>query len=236
MKPIIGVTPSMEVSQIRYSVMNDNIKAILQAGGIPVILPYLSKNEDLNQIANQIDGLYATGGDDIDPTLFGEEPHPKLGTIIPARDRFEIALTKKMLELKKPILGVCRGAQILNIAAGGDMYQDIYEQIDRNLLQHAQKAPRGYGSHFVDVLEGSLLHQLAGSRKLRVNSYHHQANRSVPTGFQISGYASDSVIEAVESTVHPFVLGVQWHPEAMAADTDETSWKIYRGFVAACVK
>ncbi|RDW18940.1 gamma-glutamyl-gamma-aminobutyrate hydrolase family protein [Oceanobacillus chungangensis] len=236
MKPIVGVTPSMEVSQIRYSVMNDNVKAILQAGGIPVILPYLSLDEDLEQIANEIDGLYATGGDDIDPTLFGEEPHPKLGTIIPARDQFEIALTKKMLELKKPILGVCRGAQILNIAAGGDMYQDIYEQIDRNLLQHSQKAPRGYGSHFVDVLEGSLLHQLTGSQKLRVNSYHHQANRSVPTGFQISGYASDSVIEAVESTKHPFVLGVQWHPEAMVADGNDASVKIYRGFIEACGK
>ncbi|RDW20188.1 gamma-glutamyl-gamma-aminobutyrate hydrolase [Oceanobacillus arenosus] len=236
MRPIIGVTPSMEISQVKYSVMNDNVKAILQAGGIPVILPYLTSDADLEQIANQIDGLYATGGDDIDPTLFGEEPHPKLGAIIPVRDQFEIALAKKMLEIEKPILGVCRGAQILNIAVGGGMYQDIYAQIDRDLLQHSQKAPRGYGSHFVDVLEGSLLHQLTGMEKLRVNSYHHQANRTVGIGFQISGYASDGVVEAVESKVHRFVLGVQWHPEAMVAGADDTSLKIYRGFIAACDK
>ncbi|MFD1849618.1 gamma-glutamyl-gamma-aminobutyrate hydrolase family protein [Oceanobacillus bengalensis] len=236
MKPLIGITSSMEINQSQYTINNNNVKAILQAGGMPVMLPYLLSDEDIDQIANHIDGLYATGGYDIDPTLFGEEPHPKLGTIIPNRDFFEIALIKKLLEMDKPILGVCRGSQTLNIAVGGDMYQDIYSQIDKELLQHAQKAPREYGSHFVTVQEGSLLHQITGEEKLRVNSYHHQANRGVSSDFQVSGAANDGVVEAVESKKHRFALGVQWHPEAMVVTGDKPSQKIYEAFIIACLE
>ncbi|WP_373895292.1 gamma-glutamyl-gamma-aminobutyrate hydrolase family protein [Virgibacillus natechei] len=234
MKPLIGITSSMEIDQSHYAVTNRNVKAIMLAGGMPVMLPYFIEKEDVDQIANQIDGLYATGGYDIDPTLFGEEPHQQLGTIIPARDESEIALMNELLERGKPILGVCRGAQTLNIAAGGDMYQDIYTQINQELLQHSQKAPLDHGSHFVYVQEGSLLHQLTGSASFRVNSLHHQANRDVSGSFQISGKASDGVIEAVESTEHPFALGLQWHPEAMAESGDLVSLRIYEGFIAAC--
>lgn len=224
----------MEVDQLHYAVANRNVEAILRAGGMPVMLPYVLEERDVEQIANQIDGLYATGGYDIDPTLFGEEPHPNLGTIIPARDQSEILLMTKLLEMGKPILGVCRGAQTLNIAAGGDMYQDIYAQINQELLQHSQKAPRDHGSHFVYVSQGSLLHKLTGSEKFRVNSLHHQANRDVSGSFRISGKASDGVVEAVESKEHPFALGLQWHPEAMAATDDVASLNIYEGFIAAC--
>lgn len=234
MRPIIGVTPYMEIDQSRYMVSNANIKAIYEAGGMPFILPYVLQEQDLNQITSQLDGLYLTGGDDIDPTLFGEEPHPKLGSIIPNRDRFEIALTKKMLTINKPILAVCRGSQILNIAAGGDMYQDIYTQINQPLLQHSQKAPREHGSHFVYVTKGSLLHQVTGGETLRVNSVHHQANRDVPPSLQITGKASDGIIEAIESKEHRFVLGVQWHPESMALAGDAPSVKLYERFVAVC--
>ncbi|WP_249871726.1 gamma-glutamyl-gamma-aminobutyrate hydrolase family protein [Oceanobacillus saliphilus] len=234
MKPIIGVTASMETDKAYYSVANRNVKAILAAGGIPIILPYYMEQAEINQISDRIDGLYATGGYDIDPILFGEEPHPQLGTIIPERDQAELALMKIMLEKKKPILGVCRGSQILNIAAGGDMYQDIYSQINKNLLQHSQKAPFDYCSHFVEVKEGTLLHHLTGKSKFRINSFHHQANRAVPDGFQVSGKASDGIIEAIESKIHPFVLGLQWHPEALINERDDPSLKIYQGFIKAC--
>ena len=235
MKPIIGVTASMETDRAYYSTAKRNVKAIIDAGGIPVILPYIIEGEDVAEIVNRLDGLYATGGGDIDPILFGEEPHPKLGLIIPERDQSELILIQKMLEMKKPILGVCRGSQILNIAAGGDMYQDIYSQIDKQLLQHSQKTPFDYGSHFVYVKKDSLLHNLTGEDKLRVNSYHHQANRKVPKEFQISGTASDGVIEAIESKTHPFVLGLQWHPEGMTEVNDEASLKIYAGFIKASI-
>ncbi|SHG75038.1 gamma-glutamyl-gamma-aminobutyrate hydrolase family protein [Ornithinibacillus halophilus] len=234
MKPRIGITTSMEVEQDYYMVASANVQVIKNAGGLPVLLPYMESEEDIEEVAQSIDGLYATGGYDIDPTLFGEEPHPNLGTIIPERDTFELALMKRLLELNKPILGVCRGAQTLNLAAGGTMFQDIYSQAQRELLQHQQKAPKGYGSHFVHVVEGSLLHRLTGKKKLRVNSRHHQANRSVTKTFLITGRASDGIIEAVESTTHRFALGVQWHPENMVTVGDEASFNIYKGFIEAC--
>lgn len=234
MKAVIGVTSSMDINEQGYTVDSDNINAITRAGGTPIMLPNLTHEEAINQIAEKIDGLYATGGGDIDPTLFGEEPHPKLGIIIPSRDIFEVRLMKKMLEIGKPILAVCRGCQILNIAVGGDMYQDIYAQADADLLQHSQKAPKGYGSHFVQVLDGSLLHQLTGVDTLKVNTYHHQANRKVIDPFVISGKANDGIIEAIESKEHVFALGLQWHPEKMAPVNDEASLKIFQGFVGAC--
>ncbi|MFD2044847.1 gamma-glutamyl-gamma-aminobutyrate hydrolase family protein [Ornithinibacillus salinisoli] len=233
MKPLIGITSSMEVDQSYYMIGSDNVNVISRAGGMPLMLPYYRALEDVEQIAQMIDGLYATGGYDIDPTLFGEEPHPKLGTIIPSRDIFEITLMKRMLELGKPILGVCRGSQTLNIAAGGDMFQDIYAQAEGDLLQHQQKAPKEHGSHYVHVLEGSLLHRLTGKKKLRVNSRHHQANRSVAEPFQVSGKASDGIVEVIESKIHSFALGVQWHPENMSPAKDEASIRIYEGFIEA---
>lgn len=141
-----------------------------------------------------------------------------------------------MMALGKPILAICRGCQILNIAAGGDMYQDIYAQCDEPLLQHAQKAPRSHGSHYIEVKQGTLLHQITNQEKYKVNSYHHQAVRKVAEGFQISAQASDGIIEAFESTRHPFVIAVQWHPECMTAVRDQPSVALFEAFIAACQK
>lgn len=234
MRPLIGITSSVEIDGASFTISQDNVQAIKQAGGLPIILPNLTEEDEINEYVQTVDGLYLTGGYDVNPMEFGEEPHQYLGTVTPKRDIFEIEMIHKMLELKKPILGVCRGCQILNIAVGGDMYQDIYGQIDEELLQHAQKAPTAHGSHFVNVLKGSLLHQLTGLEKLSVNSRHHQANRKVIDTFQVSGKANDGIIEAIESTEQPFVLGLQWHPENMAMKNDEPSLKIYQGFIEAC--
>src|SRR5699024_10551074 len=111
MKPLIGISPSAEIDQSYYMTTTDNMRAIEQAGGMPVVLSYVSAETDIADLAERNDGIYFTGRYDIDPTLFGEEPHPKLGTIIPARDKFEIAMVHKMRELGRPILGVCRGCQ-----------------------------------------------------------------------------------------------------------------------------
>lgn len=234
MKPIIGVTASLELGRDEYGIELADTEAIVAAGGLPVMLPHLMEEADIDEIAEHIDGLFLAGGYDIDPTLFDEEPHPNLGVIIPSRDAFELALAKKVLALKKPILGVCRGAQILNIAVGGDMYQDITTQVKADLLQHQQKAPRFHGSHFIDVTKGSLLHRLSGVRRMKVNSRHHQANRQVPEPFIVSGVSSDGIIEAIESTQHHFALGVQWHPENMARAKDSASLGIFKGFIEAC--
>lgn len=234
MRPIIGITPSVENGENIYFINADNAKAITAAGGTPIILPLLESKDDIENAVQIIDGLYLSGGNDVDPTLFDEEPHPQLGIVDPKRDKFESAIIREVLKLNKPILGVCKGCQMLNIVGGGDMYQDIYSQIEGNLLQHNQNAPSDHGSHFVEVLEGSLLHQLVGLNKIKVNSRHHQANRKMGENFIVSGKASDGVVEAIESKQHPFVLGLQWHPENMVAVQDEVSQKIYKGFINAC--
>ncbi len=231
-KPIIGVTSHVELDY-RHSLSNDYVQAVIQAGGIPVIIP-IGIDGDVSQLASKIDGLLLTGGGDIDPTLFGEEPHPKLGTISPGRDQLEPAFIKEMLIADKPILAICRGIQILNITLGGDMYQDIYSQHETQLLQHSQKANRSHLAHFVKVKEGSLLASIAGAAEFKVNTDHHQAVRHVPYPLDVSGVASDGIIEAIESTGHSFVLGVQWHPEGLAVNGDEIAKRIFARFVESC--
>lgn len=231
MKPLIGITPTLGKDHKLYQVSSDNVAAIVQAGGVPVLLPYVTDRHDMKQLIQTIDGLCMTGGPDIDPTLYGEEPHQKLGRIIPERDAFELELLRLYLETEKPFLGICRGSQILNVAAGGSLYQDIYAQIGSSVLQHGQKAPHGHGSHFVYVEKDSLLYRCTGVEKFKVNSRHHQANKKIAPSFQASGRASDGVIEAIESKDHPFVLGLQWHPENMLAEGDERSINIYQAFI-----
>lgn len=234
MKPIIGIVPSIDQEKGLYFLNEDNVKAIEQAGGTPILVPYFNSSKLINKILPILDGLYLTGGYDIDPTLFGEEPHPNLGVINRVRDDFEIKMINNMLELNKPVLAVCRGCQILNITLGGNMYQDIHSQIDTPTLQHSQKAINSHASHFVNVEKNSMLYKLVKRSKIKVNSRHHQANRKIASGLIVSGRANDGIIEAIESNVYRFVLGLQWHPENMALRGDEPSRHIYEGFIEAC--
>lgn len=231
MKPLIGVVPGMELNEKHYKITKNNMLAIEQAGGIPLVLSYLTNSAMIDEVIERIDGLFLTGGDDVDPIYFDEEPHLHLGPFIPERDAFEMKITREILAKDKPILGVCKGAQMLNLAADGDMYQDIHRQLKGELIQHSQKAANYAPIHTVELMKGSLIHRLAGEKTIRVNSYHHQANRKPGKHFIISGKARDGVAEVVESTVHRFALGVQWHPEHMK---DVVSKKIFRGFVAVC--
>ncbi|PLR81470.1 gamma-glutamyl-gamma-aminobutyrate hydrolase [Bacillus canaveralius] len=232
MNPIIGVTSNLIDQQLCVSM--DNIDALTGTDAVPLVLPNLLDMAMINSIAGRLDGLLVSGGGDIDPTLFGEEPHRNLGIICPERDSFEINIIKKMLVLDKPILAICRGCQILNIAVGGDMYQDIYDQHDRSLLQHAQKAPRWHASHYVNVKADSLLFQITQKEKFKVNSFHHQAVRRIPVGFEACAMSSDGVMEAFESKTHAFVLGIQWHPESMVMRRDRHSISIFETFIEAC--
>ncbi|RXT07819.1 gamma-glutamyl-gamma-aminobutyrate hydrolase family protein [Ammoniphilus sp. CFH 90114] len=231
MKPLIGITASLDHTQIR--VQRENSDAVLQAGGLPVIVPYIEDEQAIRQLASRLDGLLLTGGGDIDPFLFHEEPLPHLGSITPERDLLEVLLVREMLFQDKPILGICRGCQILNIAAGGDMYQDIYSQSEKPLLQHSQRAPRYHVSHFVDVQKGTLLHRITGEEKLKVNSFHHQAVRKLPEGFRVAAASTDGIIEAFDSREHAFVLGVQWHPEDLYVK-HPTMLQLFHAFVTAC--
>ncbi|WP_274362072.1 gamma-glutamyl-gamma-aminobutyrate hydrolase family protein [Paenibacillus thermotolerans] len=232
-KPVIGVTSSL--IDDRITVHKSNIYAISDAGGAAFVLPNSSDRSTVLQLASMMDGLLLTGGGDIDPDLFGEEPHPMLGEITPERDAFETAMIEEMLRLDKPILGLCRGCQMLNVAIGGDMYQDIYSQHEGNLLQHKQNAPVRHGSHWIEIEEHSLLHRIMNERRIRVNSFHHQAVRNIGSGFTASAVSGDGIIEAIESKRHRFALGVQWHPEHMTT-SDPHSGKLFQAFVDACGK
>lgn len=229
MKPVIGITTDIE-NESKYVLNHNNVQAVLRAGGLPVILP-IGIEQDAQQLSTMLDGLLLTGGGDIDPMLFGEEPHKHLGDVSPSRDLIEMTLVQEMLKKNKPILGVCRGLQIINIALGGNMYQDIYSQRDVPLLQHTQKAHRFHQSHFVQVKVGSLLESITKSEQVKVNSYHHQAVKDVPLPLIVSGVASDGIIEAIESTEHAFVLGVQWHPEALADNKETASLRLFEKFL-----
>lgn len=234
MKPIIGVTPQMEKDELKYMMNFKDIKAIEKAGGIPVIIPAYSDYQEIGLLLDKLDGLYLTGGIDVDPSLYHEEPHPNLGMIVPERDRLEKEMITYFLEKDKPILGVCRGCEILNVAAGGTMYQDLASQYKGELIQHRQKAASDHRSHSVKIAPSSLLEKLVKAKEIRVNSLHHQANRSLGEDFIISAMASDGVIEGFESIKHRFVLGVQWHPEGLVDLKDDASLDIYRGFIEAC--
>ncbi|WP_342505683.1 gamma-glutamyl-gamma-aminobutyrate hydrolase family protein [Sporosarcina sp. FSL K6-2383] len=233
MKPIIGITPDVEKDD-KHFLRNDYMQAIIRAGGLPFIIP-IGDEADVAQIVGLLDGLLLTGGNDINPILFNEEPHTHLGEVSPSRDLFELELARQMLAVDKPILGICRGLQLLNVAVGGTLYQDIQQQYKGPILQHLQKAPDAHPSHFVQLAKGSLLAKIAGSERIQVNSFHHQALKDVPTVFNISGIASDGIIEAVESVDKQFVLGVQWHPELLASNGDVVSRRIFEEFVGVCV-
>lgn len=198
-------------------------KQIWAAGGIPLVVPP-GDPEHARECVSRIDGLLLSGGPDLDPVHFNEEPRPGTGRIDPERDLWELSLTKAALQAGMPILAICRGMQVLNVAAGGSICQDVDEQgVPR--LKHFQEAPVWHPTHNVRVAIGSLLSKALGLKQgarleinVRVNSFHHQAVNSVANGFETVGVAEDGVIEAMESRAHPFAIGVQWHPEFLRSE------------------
>lgn len=232
MKPIIGITADV-TKEDKLFVNSEYVEAVLRAGGLPFIIP-VGIEGDVQQIADRLDGLLLTGGNDINPILFNEEPHTHLGEVTPSRDACELPLARYMLTTEKPILGICRGVQILNVAAGGTVYQDLHKQNEGQMLQHAQKAPRSHPSHFVQLEKGSVLEAIAGSERIQVNSFHHQSVKDVASAFKVTAVASDGIIEAVEGTGKQFVVGVQWHPELLATKGDAVSLGLFERFIGVC--
>jgi putative glutamine amidotransferase len=214
MKPFIGITCGFNLDTGgRYYVNEPYIRCIERAGGIPLLLPGLDNQEDIKRLMQEVDGILLPGGVDVAPVHFGEEPIEELGNVEPRWDRLELYVARLALAWDLPMLGICRGIQLLNVAAGGSLYQDIPSQL-KGHIQHAQKAPRWYASHAISIEPGSMLEELLG-REVRVNSFHHQAIKVLATGFSITAKSQDGIIEAMESQSHRFVCGVQWHPELM---------------------
>lgn len=210
-KPIIGISPNYSYTTKEYAVHEDYVLAIEKAGGLPIVLlPH-------QPLPDFLDGLILTGGGDIDPLLFGEEPITQSGEINPLRDAYEMRLCQEALSANLPMLGICRGMQIMNIVTGGGIYQDIAVQTGTT-LKHIQQAPRSYGTHSIFIEEGTLLTDLWENKRTIVNSLHHQSCSTLGEGFRAIARSADGLIEAIEHEGSSFAVGVQWHPEAMKTE------------------
>lgn len=230
MKPIIGVCPNYSIDkstgvtssvglpgQEWHLVADDYISAIEQAGGIPVILPVTGDSETKKHLLAKLDGILFTGGSDIDPQQYGELPRYGLGAIEPKRDKHEIELAKIVLyETDLPILGVCRGMQLLNIVAGGTLYQDLKRDKPEGILHGVIESPKYHAVHPVTIKKNSSFYHIFNTETIGVNSYHHQAIKDIGEGFEATMIASDGIIEGIELKAERFVSAVQWHPEMMA--------------------
>ncbi len=199
-KPIVGITPCSRV--------DDYVESVRRAGGEPVVL---SNSDDPAAVLDRVDGVLLTGGLDVDPSLYGEAPHPATETA-PERDRFEIPLTRGAIARDKPILAICRGVQVLNVAAGGSLVQDIPSAI-QSTLKHSVDTPKDHIAHNVRLTRGTVLAALLGTEQPSVNSRHHQAVGTVAHDFVVSAVSADGVVEAIEKPGATFCLGVQWHPK-----------------------
>ena len=243
MKPLIGITSSMGLGI--YSMTQDNlpqeqhrlgdkyVQAILRAGGIPVILPAIEDPEVMAAMAEGLDGILLSGGGDVDPARYGQRATGHLGGVSVRRDAAELALAKYAIEkTNKPVLGICRGIQVMNVAMGGSLHIDLP---DAGKLCHSLTMyPRYVPTHDVAVVEGSRLAQIMNGAN-RVNSFHHEAIADLAEGFVITARSiPDDVIEAVEIPGERFVVGVQWHPEELNALAE--SQALFRAFVEAAKK
>lgn len=225
--PLIGVTATLkedldtvaERPLGRYVRADfDYVDVVVEAGGVPIVLPPVAGSEAAETIAGSLDGLLLSGGSDLDPSYYGEAPIPELNVTVPERDAFEIELLKHVLRRGIPVFGICRGLQVLNVALGGTLYQDLSSQMDGIvLLGHRQETPKWEPKHEVEVDAGSQIAGIMGLRELKVNSYHHQAVKDLAPGLVTVAHSPDGVVEAAEywDLSECWILGVQWHAEAM---------------------
>lgn len=237
--PLIGI-PCYNDSSVRWNGFliqaqgRAYIEAVVTAGGIPVLIPLNLSEVMLKAIYDSLDGILLAGGEDLAPATYGETPHEKLGEVDEERDRVELELTRLALSDGKPLLGICRGIQVLNVAAGGTLYQDLAAQ-QPDALHHflpVADYPRDYLAHQVDIAPDSHLAKALGVTAAAVNSRHHQAVRAVAPGMVVVARSPDGTIEGIESPTHPFAVGVQWHPENLAADADGRRG-LFEAFIAA---
>lgn len=213
--PLIGITAGNDPAVPQHYILRwDYIHGVTAAGAIPVILAPL-EGIDQRDILNRLDGLILTGGLDIDPVVYGQTPHPKTHAVTLQRDEFEMNLVKLALNNDIPLLGICRGMQMMNLAMGGSMLQDIPDIIGPDIKHDDPKRPRDALAHTVKILNGSLLHQITQADELMVNSFHHQAVSELGEGVRMTAQALDGVIEAIEIPAKQFAVGVQWHPESL---------------------
>lgn len=230
-KPIIGVMPLWDDEKDSLWMLPGYFDGIIQAGGLPVMLPLTDAAVDLEQLVDKCDGFLFTGGHDVSPEIYNEIPLEGLVSTFRKRDVMEGIVLKKAITMDKPVLGICRGIQFINAALGGTLYQDLPTQHPSD-IEHHQKPPYDIPVHTVDLALDSPLYNLLGDAKLAVNSYHHQAVKDVAFPLKVMATAPDGVVEAVYMPQHRFLWALQWHPE-FSYKTDESSRSIFKAFVDA---
>jgi len=233
-EPLVGVTTSISVGQTpeRAYVNSAYLHAVQQAGGVPVLLPPQLSPLSLERLVRSLDAVLLTGGGDMDPATFGEAPHHTLYDVAPARDALETSVTHMALEKKAPLLAICRGIQVLNVALGGSLHQDVGSDPGTE-IQHSQNEARDQATHKVTLTPGSRLAKVLGVDHVEVNSFHHQVIKAVGRGLTPVAWAPDQLIEGVElDDDSRFVLGVQWHPEHLVGSS-EPARRLFAALVAA---
>lgn len=234
---VIGVTSFIEWERNIHGVSRNYTRKIIDAGAIPLIIPSIVGVE---KVVGKLDAVLFSGGGDIAPRFYNEYSHPGIRVLEGERDELEIILAKKAFEMGKPILGICRGIQLINVAFGGNIFQDISKEVE-NPIKHDWydadnrrfRSPPDYPTHRVTISRSSRLFQILEVDNLYVNSFHHQAVKKVAPGFRDVAWAGDNIVEAIEYDGDKFILGIQWHPEMMH---DVYSRKIFKAFVEAARK
>ena len=234
MQPIIGITTNEGKNRDGYPttfLMNSYIKAILQAGGVPVLIPSLIAENGWDALYSRLDGLLFSGGGDISLERFAGEAHPRIDDVEPLRDAVEMNLIHSAVSDGKPFLGICRGAQAVNVALGGTLYTHIPDQLPGALDHSYPGNMRTVLVHEVKIEEGTHIAEILGEPIIKVNSLHHQGLKDIAPSLRVTGHAPDGLVEAIELPDHPFGVAVQWHPEWL---TDQQSTRnLFKKFVEA---
>lgn len=236
-RPIIGISGNILISEggsfpgmERAYVNADYVNSVAAVGGVPVILPVVENYEAAEAQMRSVDGLLLSGGYDVNPLLYGEEPTEKQDFIYPEIDEHDINLINIACKMNKPILGICKGIQVLNVAFGGTLYQDL-SQMEECFIKHSQNSKRDMAGHTVEILKYTKLHDIFGD-SIITNSFHHQAVKEIAPNFIANAWSKDGVIEGIEMQREGFVMGVQWHPEGMVKKYPEMI-KLFEALVDA---
>ena len=234
MKPLIGITTNQSTNsygQPTVMLMQSYVNAVIQAGGVPVLIPSLIAQDGWDAAYSRLDGILFSGGGDISLDFFPGDPHPRIDDVDPERDSIEQSMIRAAAAEGKPFFGICRGCQVLNVALGGTLYTHIPDQLPNALVHEYPGNKRTILVHEVKIEEGTHIAEIYGEPIIKVNSLHHQGLKDVAPSLRIAGYAPDGLVEAVELPDHPFGLGVQWHPEWL---TDQaTTRNLFKKFVEA---
>ena len=242
--PVIGVSGYIDGGKNAVNTTYTN--AVIKAGGAPVVIPTNSDDKVIETIVANLDGLIMTGGADFDPLkYYDEEPIPELGDVQPERDAFDVKLIRAAVKKGIPVLGICRGEQLMAVAFGGSLWQDIPAQIPESYIKHRQAGtPGSYGTHSIIIEKGTFLEKALGSKKAVVNTFHHQAIKDVPQGFKVVAKSPDGIVEAVER-IEPLknypdgggkIFGTQFHPEGLVTGADKSFMGIFKLLVEEASK